>query len=334
MSSIRPLPNGSILLTDPVEQRIELRAFESDVVAPVARQGFGPQEWSRAVALFPSSKYGSVQFDPIARRLHFYTGATLVRIAPPDSSSTPSLLILGASDDAVLYFLVPPGREGGPASLGPDSLAVVRTRVGSVATDTLAMLRDAPGQVVRRTDDAGNTTPIAIRRPAFAIGEQSIAFQDGWIAVARLDPYRIDWRTPDGQWLHGPEAPVPARPLTETVRDAYLRQSAALIERLRHAPDDVRAALMSRFEDFPALVPPVGPDALRAGYDEHLYAERVFLPLDSTRVYDVFDRLGERVRILVLPARERLLAATGTHVFTVRSDSLDLQRVVRYARVK
>src|SRR5690606_24933900 len=149
--------------------------------APIARRGYGPAEWSRAVALVPSSTEGSVQFDPVERRLHFYVGAKLVRVAPPDSVSTPSLAVLGASDDSILYFLVPPGPASAIAAGGVDSLAVVRFNLASRASDTLAVLRDAPGTIVTRTDDEGTRTPIAIQRPAFAVGEQSIAFPDGWL---------------------------------------------------------------------------------------------------------------------------------------------------------
>lgn len=332
VTSIRPLPNGSFILTDPQEQRVELRSFSATGGAPIARRGYGPAEWSRAVALVPSSTEGSVQFDPVERRLHFYVGAKLVRVAPPDSVSTPSLAVLGASDDSILYFLVPPGPASAIAAGGVDSLAVVRFNLASRASDTLAVLRDAPGTIVTRTDDEGTRTPIAIQRPAFAVGEQGIAFPDGWLAVARLDPYRVEWREPNGHWHRGGVLPLRRRPLTAEVKDAYLRQNAPIIERLGRAPNDVRAALMSRFENFPAALPPIGPDALRAGYDGRLYVERIFLPLDSTRVYDVIDRRGERTQVLVLPKDERLVAVTGQHVFAVRVDSLDIQRVIRYLR--
>lgn len=334
VSSLRPLSDGSVLITDPREQRVEQFRFDGSRGIAVARQGLGPHEWSRAVGLVSACGDRNFQFDPAARRLHLFERTRVVRVFAPDRTPAVGALLAGAAGDSVIYFVQPPPppvTERSDLRLG-DSLALVRVRLRSLAHDTVAMLRDAPGRVVRGADESGVLQPVAIARPAFAAGEQAAAFCDGWVAIVRVDPYRVEWRSPDGDVQRGPLVSQSPRVLTDAMKQDYLDATADQRQALASAPPAVRSALLARFEEFPTQLPPITTFALIAADDGLLYVRKPRLPSDVGQQYDLFDRSGSRVAILTLAPSEQLIAATRSHLFTVITGSLDEQLVARYAR--
>ena len=62
-----------------------------------------------------------------------------------------------------------------------------------------------------------------VYRVPLAGGEEPILFPDGWVAIARIDPYRVDWRSPDGQWTHGAPLPFTTVRLDAREREAFAR---------------------------------------------------------------------------------------------------------------
>lgn len=94
----------------------------------------------------------------------------------------------------------PPEREGVTRVSARDTQVLVHGRTG--ATDTVAWVRrrplvsrlqrDARGQIVASSVDYAGVWPSA---------ELAHLFPDGALAVARLDPFRVDWRLPDGRWM-------------------------------------------------------------------------------------------------------------------------------------
>lgn len=334
VSSVRPLKDGSILVTDPREQRVERHRFDGSQGEPVSRQGLGPAEWSRAVELVSACNDRSLQYDPAALRLHLYERERLIRVFPPDLTPPVGALLAGAHGDSAVVFVKPPAppTAGGLDLRFGESLAVVRVLLRDLSMDTATMLRDAPGRIARAPDESGELKPVALARPAFAAGEQAAAFCDGTIAVVRLDPYRIEWRAPDGQVIVGAPLDDAPRELTPSMKNAYLRATVRQREAIRSAPPAIRSALLARYEEFPTHLPPIDAFALIAADDSLLYVRKPWLPTDSVRQYDVFRRGGVRVATLTMPPNERLLAATPGHWFTVMTGEMDEEVVVRYER--
>ena len=87
---------------------------------------------------------------------------------------------------------------------------------------TIANLRGAEFQITRYgTKERPFWSFIQLTGTMY---EQALMFTDGWIALVRVEPYRVEWRTPDGQWRPGPEVPW------EWPR-ADAREKAAAVER-------------------------------------------------------------------------------------------------------
>jgi hypothetical protein len=275
-----------------------------------------------------------VQADPTTRRILYFEGANLIGSLPPDIGmfAFEFGLVVGADGSGAFYAVQSP-RLGtlGPRDIGPDdSLAMVRIRANARTMDTVAMLRDAPGRVHSRRDSEGKLRPYAISRPAMATSELFAVFQDGWIAIARLDPYRIDWIDPSMRVRIGPSIPSPERAFDGPTRDAYLAKNARTIEELESAPPEMRAVLMSRFTEFPERVPPFEPTSLVAGTDGRLYLRLAEPGLAARTAYHVIDRSGTLIEFSLV-ANARVVSASERFIYVVERDSLGLEHLKRYA---
>jgi hypothetical protein len=198
--------------------------------------------------------------------------------------------------------------------------------------DTVLLLRDAPGRLHSRREADGSLRYIGASRPAFAVREQALGFIDDWVAVARLNPYRIEWSRPDGTRIVGPAVDAQSAPVSDSIRELYLQQNRGLISRLQSGPADMRTVLMTRFSEFPEHLPPISESALIAGADGNVYVEGFRVDFEGAPVYDVFDRSGARVAQLSFGRRERMMAVGREFIYTVSSGDDDIQRVRRYGK--
>jgi hypothetical protein len=148
------------------------------------------------------------------------------------------------------------------------------------------------------------------------VGEAPLLFGDGWIAVARLRPYRVDWRSPDGRWVRG--APLPIA--TIRMND---RERAAYVERNRWARNAT---------DWPETLPPFDtPTVLLASPDGMLVIQRLPSAAQPESRYDVVDRTGSLRGQIVLAANQRILGFGAQSVYVVETDADGIQRLQRHA---
>ena len=149
--------------------------------------------------------------EPIFRRL-YGTGEELLGV---DRSGRvlglegfafrPEVSGISHADADSLRFLLTPGSvfgaEGRTSAGEFDTIAEVggRSRLG-VKINRDEMIFE--GQ--RMHTNSRTKSPLASEGEAWL-------FPDGWIAVAHPDPYRVDWRRPDGRWIRG--APLSFTPV-------------------------------------------------------------------------------------------------------------------------
>lgn len=334
ITSVRGLSNGQLLLTDPRENRILLVDPVLREARPVSGAGQGPGEWSNAVAIYPMGADSSIQLDFISRRWLLFSGGAIVGAISPESPVVVATrgTAWGADDRGHVLAYTPASlRPVHDTRIGPgDSTAAVLVSRATGAVDTAAMLAGAPGYIRVGTDDDGEPVTTAISRPAYAVPEQTALFADGWMAIARLAPYRVDWRTPDGTMVAGTAPPIAEEPFTESEQAFYLARFAGLIRNLESAPAEMRETLMRRFTEFPALLPPFDTDALVPGGDGRLYIRRITTARDTLPRYDVFDRTAGYVGQITLGARERIVSVGARYVYVVWRDADDLERLRRH----
>ena len=313
LTTIRELADGRVLLFDRKEERLVVGDFPSGSVYDVARKGQGPAEFEFIAGLLPLAGDTTIAAD-ITRRWLILVGDSVVRKVLPEHPALQRTMLapLGADQNAHVLSRIFAGSLGGPA----ESTLVILVHRVSGDVDTIA--RTAVEG--RRSAVSSVTTPglgrgVSVRRVPLSSSETPLLFFDGWIAVVRLDPYRVDWRAPDGRWTLG--RPLPFRPVRMTAAE-----KAAYVERhpgLRNATD------------WPAELPPFeNPVTLLASPDGLLLVKRLPTLAEPGTRYDVIDRAGNRRTQLVLPANEHVLGFGTNSLYVVVTDDDGIQRLRRH----
>jgi hypothetical protein len=243
-----------------------------------------------------------------------------------------------------------------PAIEAGDSAYVVLARRGVLAdttyrADTIARIRGVgmdgscsgsmssggpAGGPARGGGQVQSTIPSC---NPLATSELAQLFYDGWIALVLLNPYRVDWRTPEGRWIRG--APLPPAEQRVTQDD----KCAALVMYGR----DPLSPCTRTDTDVPGLswlpfLPPYlgstvwwpgatgrGTSTLLGTGDGNLVIRRAPNSRVDGTEYDVVDRRGNLVGIVRLRSGEAIVGFGVGTVYTIRTDANDLQWLRRHA---
>lgn len=334
VSSVRELADGSFILTDSREGRVLHLDQRAQARREIGKRGRGPGEWQTVFPLLPLGGDSSLMAEPGNRRWSIFRGANVIVSLPPDlpAIGVTGGFVLSADGLGRVYRVFPPPLTGDLAMsrTTDDSIPFVRIGLLTGRADTLTWLADASATVELAKSADGAVVAIGISRPAFSVSEQAVAFEDGWVAVARLWPYRVDWHAPDDHWIRGaPVAEAPAL-LDGAERRAYLARNAESIRALARATPRVRAALARRYGEFPTAIPAFEPAALIPGMDGCLYVRRTPTAAAPDPRYDVFDRNGSRRVTLRLGTSQRLVARGLDRLYIVTMDEDDFERLSIY----
>jgi hypothetical protein len=312
LTTMRELGDGRVLLYDRKEERLALVDFATGSVTNVGRLGQGPGEFQSVAAIVPLGGDSTLVAD-FARRWLILTGDRIVATLPPD---TPALKLvslgpLGADRNGRVLSL-----EYRPWNGSNDSTNVLLVERATGRADSIVQLRNS----VRRAPISSVTDPVGGRamrgsRIPLDVREAPLLFPDGWTAVVRLEPYRVDWRSPDGRWTLG--RPIPERPvrMTDRERKAY----------------SVRKPGYRNATDWPEFLPPFDtPTALFSTSDGWLVVKRLPSASSPETRYDVIDKTGVRRSQLVLRPREHILGFGAASVYVIETDEDGIQRVRRH----
>ncbi len=151
----------------------------------------------------------------------------------------PRFFALGGDSTLIIW------RDGavvldGTTPVADPSVKVPRTAIAPVYTgaDNRGFLL---GTIGRRPDDSATlvrhrhmiresmTTltrlwlrPLVGPMPFADMQEQAVLAPDGWIAVFRAEAYRVDWRTPAGEWLLGAPLVLPVLAMDAREKEIYI----------------------------------------------------------------------------------------------------------------
>jgi hypothetical protein len=180
--------------------------------------------------------------------------------------------------------------------------------------------RSASAVAMRRVVPGGPEIQWVLENP-LAAEDQAILFPDGWIALARLEPYRVDWIAPDGSPVVGAPMPVAAVRVNDALKRAVIARRYPKVEPPFTADE---------FPPWPATFPAFANDALLAAPDGRLVIRRMVNPLTSVAVYDFVDRVGKLANQLELPIRERLVGFGARSLYVVATDDDDVEHLRRH----
>ncbi len=312
LTAIRELRDGRVLLFDRKEERLAVADFTTGSVSSIGRTGQGPGEFQSIATLLPLGGDSTLAAD-FARRWLILAGDKVVATLPPD---TPAIM-------AVSLWPLGADRQGRVLSRGfprggglTDSTLALLVERATGRTDTIARLRNG----IRRAPVSTVTDPalgrgVRIGRIPLNVGEAPLLLADGWTAVVRLEPYRVDWRSPDGRWTSGAPIPVRAIRMNNDERKAYADRN----------PWSRNAT------DWPELLPPFdSPTSLFATADGWLVIKRLSSSSEPETRYDLVDKTGIRRSQLVLPPNEHILGFGVASVYVIETDSDGIQRLRRH----
>lgn len=338
IGSVRELSDGRVLITDPREGRVVVADFRTGAVSQVGRQGKGPNEYSMAGPLIPLADDSSLMADVLARRWLVFAGPSIVATLAPDTPVIKATRAVARGADARgnVWITVSPqafdqttARPGASTVEAADSELVVRVSRATARLDTVTKLRVAVSRRTVRADARGKFQSVGFARAPLSAREEAALFADGWFAVARLDPYRVDWISPAGRVTRGPPLPVTRIKVTSAERDAYLTRQAASRASTSAIPEQMRRDMDQLRDQFPDVFPPFTGPALAAG-DGTLWLRRpVSMNFPNYR-YDVVDRRGQLIGVVSLDTGERIVAVTATAVYVAWKDADDIERLRRH----
>ena len=320
VSAVRELADGRLLIVDAGERKLHLADLRTGEARVIGREGAGAREYASPRLLLPLPADTSLLPDPRNGRWLLLVRDSIVGLLGPDA---PAVRMLGGT---------PMGADGLGRVLGSrprivagvprlDSLLLIRAYRTSARVDTLGTLlaRSVTFAAQGRIDP---TKPVPITINPLSVGEQAAMHPDGWIAIARLAPYRVEWIAPSGQRVRG-------APLRFDVIPVDDREKLALLAReSRQTGRPVRNA--AELGDWPATMPPFLSNAMLPAPDGTVWVLRTPTRANPETRYDVVDRRGALVRQVVLREAERVVGFGRSSLYTVAADDDGIERLRRH----
>jgi hypothetical protein len=328
ITSVRELGDGRVLLTDPRDKGLAVADFVRGSVEQIGRRGSGPGEYQMTTSLLALTGDSTMMSDLAARRWLLFAGARIAGTVPADAPAVAATQGLVLSADRLGYVLTRvgtrPAVSSGTRDLGRgDSALIVRVQRSTGSRDTIAAIRVAPARVTTTTNAKGEIMSASVRRMPWSVGEEALLFPDGHLAVARLEPFRVDWRAPSGTWTRGSALPVPVIRMTDREKRALMQRTAEATGRPVESPDT--------HSDWADVVPPFAQaPALLAAPDDRLLIMRFRSADFPDSRYFVVNRRGGLDAELRMPPNERIVGFGRASVYVTVTDDDGIQRLRRH----
>lgn len=322
ISTVREIADGRVLVVDSREQRVVVADFRDGTAKDVGRAGGGPGEY-RFPRLLVALTGDSTLLPTTGLRWLLLVGADFVATLAADRPEVAAVRgdMLAADSTGGVFTRVP-----GPASCTEtatkqmDTTYVVRTSRRDMRRDTVARLGVAP-TIRRRATFADGTRAERCTPPVLPPNDDAAPFSDGWVAIARQSPYRVDWRQPRvGTLVPGKPLPVELPRFTEKDRRAIID---SFPRRPNRMPD-------FDFDHIPERAPAFQAGALTAMPDGRLLVRRTLLASDAASRYDIVDRSAMLAGTLSLPRNSRIAGFGKASVYVVSTDTDGIQRLQRH----
>ncbi|MCY4573646.1 MAG: M56 family metallopeptidase [Gemmatimonadetes bacterium] len=335
IQSVRELSDGRVLLSDIGEREryLYVADLRTDEVRSLGRIGFGPGEF-----LYPGFLY------PLGRDSTLFTDQNTHRAFLVVGDSHPETL--GAATRLIARLSEPPwgadrfGRVLGVEGFSYPENRLVMSRVEADSSRILLttgnVLDWEPGSEetiaeVGGQGRFGGSRPVQYGHRYYtsplATEGQAWLFRDGWVAVAHPDPYRVDWRRPDGAWVRGVPLPFDRVPVTD-----WQKCVAATGDRNPDACDGPGLAKSVNLPS-PDHIPPFvmqwhnrttpGGIAVQPAPNGMLLIQRTLMADAPGRRYDVIDRTGSLRGTIRLPENQTIVGAGSSSLYVVTKDSAD-----------
>jgi len=324
---LRELADGRVLVADLTDKRVVVADFAKNSVTEVGHVGHGPAEYASVSRLFALGGDSTLMNDVSNGRWQVFRSDKILGAFPPDHPAVrASKLAFRGSDTRGDVLATMDGISsitGGTQAFGPsDSARLIYVSLSTGRVDTVGKIRMPTLKMQSRVDNAGKPTSVNITVSPFSVGEEPILLPDGWLAIARLDPYRVDWRSPDGRWTLGKPLPFTIQLVSAREKEAWIARRTIQIGRAPQAVND---------DAWPLMIPPFQSLPLLAGPGGAVLVARTQTATHPGNRYDIVDRTGHLTGWLDLPASERIAGVGTKSVYVVVTDDDGIQRLQRHA---
>jgi hypothetical protein len=336
VTSLRELSDGRVIIGDGRDQTLWVADFTTDRTEPIGRKGRGPGEYTFVGWVRPIGGDSSLMGDILQRRWLVLNGARLVGVVPPDHPAVAKThgSVSFADQRGYVLFLRPIAEKAGVSEISTsDSTAVELISRNTGKVDTVSMLRPLPRRRTIAYGPDGRITSSSSRViDLWAREESAILLPDGSLAVVRLDPLRVDWRSPDGVWRLGRPLPVKPLRLDQRERDGInARRTAAGSVVMRSTRGGERLSSSPPLTEFPPFLPLIAmePATLVSASGQVLIRRNLSVALPGTR-YLVVNRKGTLDGELVLGDKAYIRGFGSKSVYVVTVDDDDIQHMSRH----
>ena len=334
--AVRELPDGAVLVPDPVGGALYRTAMDAGVRTIVGGVGEGPGEYLQPDAVWPLPGDSTLLVD--------LGKARLVRLGPElEFGSTHPIAMF--SDDGGMVAAIPQGvdaRGNIYASVPggyppPDSGAIARIDPGTASIDTVGSYKLR--EITMEESEGRVRASLIPLSPGDAWGVAA----SGAVVVARSEDYGVDWLDA-GAVTRGVDIAYNPVPITAAEKLAHLDT------RRRHAGVGIEIMTAADGSTETRFYRGSSGRSARLGPDDYAWPDAKPAPVAGTvrvdplgrawvrrhtnsnagSAYDLFDRQGRRVRALTMDGHRTVVGFGPESVYVAAFDALDRAFLERY----
>jgi hypothetical protein len=333
ISGLRELSDGRVMISDRLEKAVRILDFESGTMREIGRVGSGPGEYQMPADLLPLAADSTMLVDfgnmrltvigPDGRMLHSSSMQQRDRFLNPT----------GSDAQGRLYFDDFGSFQAGPGGL-PDKAAVLRWDLSADVFDTVGFMPRPEVRTVSSVASGGGQFRMGRMSPLEARDAWSVG-PDGRLAVARAEPYRVEWQQAGGETITGPTVAYDPVRVTDADKENFASRVSGTAVMITSGGEGSGSRTMTIPPsdadelDWPEVKPAFPRSGISVAPDGTAWVRR-YVAHGDPELYDVFDESGNRIKQVVLPAGRTLQGFGNGCVYLVRIDEDDLQWIERY----
>jgi hypothetical protein len=345
IQTVRELPDGRVLIADPLSKVLYAVDLDAGTRAVVGREGEGPEEYRQPDAVWPLPGDSTLLVDlgngrlvAIGPDLGF--GPTMPITVGEFQPGRPLVLAIpqGVDGTGKIYVRVMGGMGGGAM---PDSADILRIDRATGSTEPAGRFKI---QAMTQTTSGGaNNQNVAISPIPLSPEDAWGVSSDGSVILIRAGDYHLERIAPDGTVSRGPTVPFDPVSIGTREKEEHLAEQGRAGGGISVGVAVENGQVSMRFSrgggggnqeidryTWPEEKPPfysgrvpIDPSG-RAWVRRHVRA-------GEPSTYDVFDRAGERVGTVLLDHGKRVIGFGPGKVYVVAYDEFDLNYLERYA---
>ena len=325
ISGAKELKDGRILISDAKRAAVYLVDPKAGTTQQLGSAGGGETQYAQPGGFYAGVADTIYLLDRAQARVLVITpqgaivGNRSIRRKGVSQSSDADLDLQQVDSRVLSYF---PDRNSRLAAVSgavkTDSAPLIRFDASRQHYDTVALLRQAEKKVTQADEHMQMTREIhGSPRDGWGIAS------DGSVAVVRSAPYRVEWYSASGKVSRGPVVAFEPLPYTSEEKEEISRKNAALAPSVGMAgpAGEEKKLLTSASGDlFAPTKMPFDPTNIIVSSEGRVWVPRNQRFGIKTVLYDVFDRQGERVDRVELPAGNRIIGFGPNAVYAVERD--------------